>query len=205
STFDSEVWAKRQIVGERFGKESSYSSFVVRAADITKAGELAEKLKDSKEVALNAMTEKEYFMNLSETSRTLLWAIRGVAVFMAIGGIFGVMNTMFAAISQRIKDIGVLRILGYARTHVLISFLLESMILALVGGIIGCAIGMFADGLTAKSTVSGQGAAKLVVLQLVVNQEILAAGLLLSLTMGLIGGFFPALRAMWMKTLETLR
>jgi len=205
STYDSEVWAKRQIVGEGFGKEGSYSSLVVRAAKIDAAAELAKKLKDSKEVALNAMTEEDYFLTLSETSRVLLYAIRAVAAFMAIGGVFGVMNTMFAAISQRIKDIGVLRVLGYSTGHVLISFLLESMVLALVGGALGCGVGLLADGWTAKSTVGGQGAAKLVVLQFVVSQEVLASGLLLSLLMGLIGGLLPALRAMSMKLLDTLR
>ncbi len=205
STYDSEVWAKRQIVAERFGKDV-YSSFVVRATEIDQAEKLAETLKDSKEVALTAMTEEQYFVNLQATSRVLLYAVLLVAVIMAVGGIFGVMNTMFAAISQRIKDIGVLRILGYARGHVLISFLLESMILALVGGIAGCFVGMLVDGWTAKSTVgSGPGAAKLVVLQFVVSQEVLAGGLVLALVMGLIGGLLPALRAMRMRVLETLR
>jgi ABC-type antimicrobial peptide transport system permease subunit len=205
STYDSEVWAKRQIVGERFGKEASYSSFVMRASDIKQAPQLAETLKKSKEVALNAMTEESYFESLSDTSRTLLWAIRIVAGFMALGGIFGVMNTMFAAISQRIKDIGVLRVLGYSRTDVLLSFLMESMILALVGGLLGCLLGSLCDGWTAKSTVGGQGATKTVVLQFLVSQEVLAGGLLLSLVMGLVGGLFPAVRAMWMRILETLR
>ncbi len=205
STFDSEVWAKRQIVGEGFGKESSYSSFVIRAADVNQAATLAKNLKDSKEVALNAMTEQDYFLTLSETSRTLLYAVWIVVMFVALGGVFGVMNTMFAAISQRIKDIGVLRMLGYSRRDVLMSFLLESLVLSLLGGLLGCALGLLLDGLTAKSTVGGQGAAKTVVLQFVVSQEVLATGLLLSLLMGLIGGLLPALRAMRMKLLETLR
>jgi len=205
STFDSEVWAKRQIVGEGFGKESSYSSFVIRAADLAKTGQLAKTLKDSKEVALNAMTEQDYFQSLSETSRVLLYAVWVVVLFVALGGVFGVMNTMFAAISQRIKDIGVLRMLGYSSGHVLMSFLLESLVLSLIGGLLGCAFGMLLDGLTAKSTVGGQGAAKTVVLQFVVSQEVLATGLLLSLLMGLIGGLLPAVRAMRMRLLETLR
>ncbi|MFM7160504.1 MAG: ABC transporter permease [Planctomycetaceae bacterium] len=205
STYDSEVWGKRQIVGERFGKEASYSSFVMRASDIKQAPQLAEQLKESKEVALNAMTEESYFESLSETSRVLLYAIRIIAGFMALGGIFGVMNTMFAAISQRIKDIGVLRVLGYSRTDVLLSFLMESMILALLGGLLGCLLGAMCDGWTAKSTVGSQGASKTVVLQFLVSQEVLAAGLLLSLVMGLVGGLFPAVRAMWMRILETLR
>ena len=84
---------------------------------------------------------------------------------MAVGGVFGVMNTMFAAISQRIKDIGVLRILGFARWQILVSFFLESLVLALVGGLLGCALGSLADGWTATSIVcSGQGGGKSVVL-----------------------------------------
>jgi ABC-type antimicrobial peptide transport system permease subunit len=125
---------------------------------------------------------------------------------MAVGGVFGVMNTMFAAISQRSKDIGVLRILGYARWQILVSFLLESLVIALVGGLLGCAIGYLADGWTARSVVSsGPGGGKSVVLQMVVSPEILMTGLLLSLGMGALGGFLPSLSAMRLRALESLR
>lgn len=127
---------------------------------------------------------------------------------MAIGGMFGIMNTMFAAIAQRTKDIGVLRIVGFARNQVLISFLLESMVLALVGGLMGCAIGSFADGWTAKSIVSsgpGGGGGKFVVLQLDVDLEIMLTGLVISLLMGLVGGLLPALSAMRLRPLESMR
>lgn len=206
STFDSEIWGKQQVVGEQFGKQSSYSSFVVRAAGPEQAKELAETLKDLKEVALNALVETEYFASLGETGKTMLYAIIFVALFMAIGGVFGVMNTMFAAISQRTKDIGVLRILGYARRQILVSFLLESLVIALLGGLLGCAMGMVADGWTAKSIMSGgPGSGKFVVLRLVVSRDILAAGLLLSLGMGALGGLLPAISAMRLRALESLR
>ena len=90
-----------------------------------------------------------------------------VTVFVSVGGVFGVMNTMFAAISQRINDIGVLRLLGYARWQILFSFLLESLLLALVGGAAGCLLGMAADGWTATSMLTGQnGGGKFVILKL---------------------------------------
>lgn len=205
STFDSEIWAKRQITGEYFGKPSSYSSLVVRADDDAAAAKLAEQVKTSKETALNALTEKEYYSNMAETSRTFLYAIVIVALIMGVGGVFGVMNTMFAAISQRSKDIGVLRILGYQRGHILVSFLLESLVLALAGGLLGCLVGLVADGWTARSIMSGGGGGKFVVLKLVVSREILATGLLLSLFMGALGGFIPAVSAMRLKALESLR
>lgn len=206
STFDSEVWAKRSRVGEDFGKQNTYSSFVLRTAGAEAAEQLTEELKHYKKAALNPQPETKYFATLGETSKQFLVAIIVVAVVMAVGGVFGVMNTMFAAISQRTKDIGVLRILGYARRQILVSFLLESLVLALAGGLLGCAIGLLADGWTARSVVSsGQGGGKSVVLQLVVSPDILMTGLLLALGMGALGGLVPALSAMRLRALESLR
>lgn len=206
STFDSEIWAKQQIVGELFGKRDSYSTFVVRAADDDQAAVLAKSLKESKEFTVNALTEKEFFSNLEQNTRFFLYAIIGVTIVMSVGGVFGVMNTMFAAISQRIKDIGVLRIMGFKRRQILVSFLLETLCLALVGGLLGCAIGSLCHGVTTKSIVSGgAGGGKTVVLQMRVSIEILAAGMLMSLVMGGIGGLLPALSAMRLRALESLR
>lgn len=206
STFDSEVWAKRSRVGEDFGKQNMYSSLLIRADGPESARTLAEELKNYKLAALNSQTETAYFAKQAETARQFLVAIIVVAVVMAIGGVFGVMNTMYAAISQRTKDIGVLRILGYARWQVLVSFLLESLVIALLGGIVGCAIGFLADGWSARSVVSsGPGGGKSIVLQLVVSPEILMRGLLLSLGMGGLGGLLPALSAMRLRALESLR
>lgn len=206
STFDSEIWAKLQLVGEQFGKKNNYSSFVVRTKGEGEAKALADTLKESKDVAVNALTEKEYFSNLEQNSKVLLYAIMIVAGVMGVGGAFGVMNTMFAAISQRIKDIGVLRIIGFPRRQVLISFLLESLCLALIGGLIGCAFGCLANGWSTKSIVGGGGGGgKTIVLQMKVSIEILAAGLLMSLWMGLIGGLLPAISAMRLRALESLR
>lgn len=206
STFDSEIWAKQQMMGELFGRKETYSTIVVRAADDAQAAEMAKSLKESKEVSVNALTETEFFSNLEQNGKILLYAIIIVTAVMGIGGVFGVMNTMFAAISQRIKDIGVLRILGFKRRQVLVSFLLETLCLALIGGIIGCALGSLCHGLTTKSIVSsGAGGGKTVVLQMRVNLEILCAGLLMSLVMGGIGGLLPAYSAMRLRALESLR
>jgi ABC-type antimicrobial peptide transport system permease subunit len=125
---------------------------------------------------------------------------------MSVGGIFGVMNTMFAAINQRVHDIGILRLLGFSRLQILIAILLESLLIALVGGLLGCALGYLADGWTATSVVSGhEGGGKFVVLKLVVDLDILSVGVLLTLAMGTLGGILPALSAMRMRPLEALR
>lgn len=207
STFGSEIWAKSSLVGPLFGKET-FSSIICQSKDAASATELAADLTANyKKAAVQAQTERKYYASLSSTNQQFLFAIIFVTIFLAIGGVFGVMNTMFAAISQRVKDIGVLRVLGFARWQILVSFLLESLLIAFVGGIIGCALGSLAHGWTASSIVSGGpgGPGKFVVLTLVVTASTVASGLLLSLAMGFIGGLVPAVLAMRFRPLEALQ
>jgi len=204
STFDSEVWAKMQIVGP-FGKEQ-WTTCIARVKDKDHALEMAKELtKTVKEVQVQVQREIDYYDKLNTTNFQFLLATAVVTVIIGIGGVFGVMNTMFAAISQRSKDIGVMRILGYARRQILISFFLESLFIALVGGVLGCALGYMANGLTATSIVSGGGGGKSVVLKLVVDANILTGGILFALFMGAAGGLIPALSAMRLRPLESLR
>jgi putative ABC transport system permease protein len=99
-----------------------------------------------------------------------------------------------------------LRLLGYSRWQLLRSFLLESLLIAALGGLLGCAIGSLADGLSATSLVSnGPGGGKSVVLRLAVDLRILGAGMLLALTMGVLGGVLPSLAAMRTRPLQALR
>lgn len=205
-TFNSEIWAKRPLVAQLFGK-NVYTTLVLRTEDAEAAGKLKKFLaEDYKKAAVNAQVETEYYKSLADTTAQFAWAVGFIALVMSIGGIFGVMNTMFAAISQRIKDIGVLRLLGYARWHILVSFLLESLVIALVGGLLGCLLGSLTDGWNATSMVGGSsGGGKSVVLQLAVSADIIAGGILLTLLMGLLGGLLPALSAIRLKPLEALR
>jgi hypothetical protein len=207
STFGSEVWAKRQKVGEIFSKENFYTSIVLRADSPARAKELAERLsRDFKKSAVTATTEPEYFAKMAETNQQLLGSIYFVSAIMALGGVFGVMNTMFAAIRQRTTDIGVLRILGFARWQVLASFLLESLLIAALGGLLGCALGYLVNGVNTTSVVETSGGAiKRVSFKMVVDGNTLAAAVLFTLVMGLLGGLLPALAAMRLKPLEALR
>lgn len=208
SAFGSEIWAKDTPVGQTFGRRDSYSSYVVRTQDEETGRLAAGLLKEFRsERALSAQTEQQYYASLSQTSTQFRYAVLFVAVVMAIGGVLGVMNTMFAAISQRTKDIGVLRLLGYSRFKILCSFLMESMVIALVGGTLGCLLGLLTDGWTASSIVSSGagGGGKSVVLRLTVDSSVIWIGLLFTYLMGAVGGLVPALSAMRLKPLESLR
>jgi hypothetical protein len=213
TSFGSEVWAKHDRVSKMFNK-SGYSSLVVRVEDAGTPEETAERAslfadhlkRRFSNPKVNAATEAEYYAKLSENNRIFLFGAVGVAAVMALGGIFGVMNTMFAAVATRIKDIGVLRILGFKRWQVLVSFLLESLVIALAGGLLGLALGSLCHGLTATSVISsGGGGGKTVILRLVVDAQVLMAGAIFTLVMGRLGGLIPALSATRLSILDTLR
>jgi ABC-type lipoprotein release transport system permease subunit len=207
STFNSEVWARDIVVQNEFRPDFSYTTIVARTRDPNGAEIAADALKKSRETGttFEARAERDYYAKLGETTLAFRIAIIFIGVVMAIGGVLGVMNTMFAAISQRTKDIGVMRLLGYTRAQVLVSFLFESLLIALAGGLLGCGLGLLANGLTATSVFSGNGSSKSIVLQLVVDGNILALGLIFTLTMGTIGGLLPSLAAMRLRPLESLR
>jgi cell division protein FtsX len=207
TTFGSEVWAKRQIVGEVFNKKDRYTSVVLRADSPGMARELAERLSHAfKKSAVSARTEPDYFAKMADANQELLGSIYFVTGIMALGGIFGVMNTMFAAIRQRTADIGMLRILGFARWQVLVCFLLEALLIAALGGLVGCGLGYLVNGVTTSSVVETSGGGmKRVAFQMVVDGNTMAAAVLFTLAMGLLGGVLPALSAMRVKPLESLR
>ncbi len=215
TSFGSEVWAKHDRVSKMFNK-LGYSSLLVRVDDGAEGGVASARARAAlfadhlkrrfSNPKVNALTESEYYAKLSENNRIFLYGAVGVAAVMALGGIFGVMNTMFAAVAQRIKDIGVLRILGFKRWQVLVSFMIESLAIAVAGGLLGLAIGSLCHGLQATSVISaGGGGGKTVILRLVVDAQVLMAGAIFTLVMGRLGGLIPALSATRLKVLDALR
>jgi putative ABC transport system permease protein len=206
STYNSEVWAKQQRVGEFFGKQS-YTTVVLRTAGAEEAQQLADRLEaEYKQPAVSAKTETEYFESLNSTNLQFLVTILVVAIFLGVGGFLAVMIIMFAAISQRIRDIGVMRILGFSRWQILTSFFLEALVLAVLGGLLGCIVGALAHGVETTSILSsGPGGGKSVVLKLIVDWKVLLGGMLYALLMACIGGPPPALWATRVKPLEAVR
>ena len=210
TTYGSEIWTgiDNRVVRDT-GKGDKFTTLVLRMADDTDASAraMAYHLNNEYTAAkLKAFSEPDYYKELTKTNEQFLTAIVMMAVIMAVGGIFGVMNTMFASIAARIKEVGVLRILGFKRWQILISFMIESLAIALAGGLLGCLLGYLANGFEAASTLSGgQGGGKSVTLTMQVDFQIIATGLLFTLVMGRLGGLVPALSAMRMEILDSLR
>ncbi len=210
TTYGSEIWTGiENPVVRATGKGDKYTTLVLRMADDSddSARAMAYYLSEVYEQAkLKAFSEPDYYKELTKTNEQFLTMIVMMAIIMAVGGIFGVMNTMFASIAARIKEVGVLRILGFKRWQILISFMIESLAIALVGGLAGCLLGYLANGFEAASTLSGgQGGGKTVTLTMQVDFQIIATGLLFTLVMGRLGGLVPALSAMRMEILDSLR
>jgi ABC-type lipoprotein release transport system permease subunit len=207
NSFGSEIWTRARHVQENFGRGNSYCSYVVRTHSEEKAKAAVPALKQFKS-SFNGYTEREYYAKMTETSRQFSVAIYVVAFIMAIGGVLGIMNTMYAAISQRGKDIGVLRLMGYTRWQIYLSFQFESLVIALIGGILGCIVAyLLFDGRTVTSIMSSGagGGGKSVVLRLTFDAGVLATGLLFSVLMGATGGVLPSWSAMRVRPLESLK
>jgi ABC-type antimicrobial peptide transport system permease subunit len=214
SPFDSEIWAKREDVGMYFGKDNVqtgqrfYTSIVVTTKDLPTAEKLAKELQSRVgQLKINAMTERKYYEEMAKSTDMFMVSATFIAIIMAVGGMFGLMNTMFAAVSQRIKDIGVLRILGFQRWQILHSFLLESLLLAVLGGALGLGLGWLVNGAEQTGYVSsGQGGGgKTVVFKMIVNTVVIQMAVGFTLFMGLIGGLLPSLTAMRLKVLDAVR
>lgn len=209
TTYGSEIWTGiENPVVRATGKGDKFTTLVLRMEDESEesARAMAFFLTEVYEQAkLKAFAEPDYYKELTKTNEQFLSTIVFMAGIMAVGGIFGVMNTMFASIAARIKEVGVLRILGFKRWQILISFMLESLAIAFVGGLLGCALGYFANGFEATSQLSSGQGGKSVVLTMIVDVQILATGLLFTLVMGRLGGLVPALSAMRMEILDSLR
>lgn len=206
SPFDSEIWAKFDTAGKEFNKENTYSSIVLSMKSVPEAEKYVKEIKDRTKLEINPMLETRYYEEMTKGTQMFLIAALFIAAVMAIGGIFGLMNTMFASVSQRINDIGVLRVLGYSRFQILVSFLLESLLLALVGGALGLGLALLTNGIEQNGVMSsGRGAGKAVVFAIKIDAVIMAMAMGFTLVLGFLGGVIPALSAMRLKLLDSLR
>jgi putative ABC transport system permease protein len=201
AALESEVWGDLDELAGQFKKEGSYNSIVVRAENPLRAKDLARSISNSPQFSVGAQTELDYYAKQAESTNFLRSAVWVIAWFMGIGAIFGVMNTMFAAISQRIKDIAVLRLLGFMSWEILIAFLLEAIMVSIIGGGLGMLIGYSANGLTQRFTISGHE----VQFRFLVDAYLLTLAAAFSMIMGVMGGLLPALSAMRIRPLEAFR
>lgn len=202
TAFDSEMWADYQEVMQEFDR-TAYSTVLVRAVDSAAVDTIRRAADDDRRLKLTAKTEKQYYQEQTKTAGPLKAFGVFLAVIMSIGASFAGMNTMYASVANRVREIGTLRILGFTPFAVLVSFLIESITLALAGGILGCLISLPINGL-ATGTTNFETFSE-VVFYFTVTPDLMAKGLVFAAVMGAIGGLLPALAAARQPILSALR
>ncbi len=202
---ESEIWADANVVAETYERGSSRNSVTVRLADPQAFAAFKTALEANPQLKIDASTTLDYFSKQSEGTATVIRII-GIVVgaIMAIGAMFGALNTMFAAVAARAREIATLRAIGFPGLPVVVAILIETMLLALAGGVIGGAAAWLLFNGYAASTMAAGSVGKLS-FELHVTAGVLWQGLKWALAIGLLGGVFPAVRAATLPVTAALR
>jgi putative ABC transport system permease protein len=204
SSFESEMWGDYNAMGPAVGRNGGCESLTVRLTNPSVLTAFDKDLRANPQMQVEADSERVYYENQAGGIATALKILAAfVGIVMGIGAIFGAMNTMYAIVSQRTREIGTLRALGFSRFSVLLSFVMESMLLALVGGILGCLVAFPMNGFTA-GTGQTQSFSELA-FAFKITPGIVLVGLIFAVLMGFIGGLLPAVRASQMPITKALR
>jgi len=204
SSFESEVWADLDTVRTSFGREGNVSSVTVRLESPLKFDTFKANMESDKQLGLEAMREDAYYRKQSEGTSIFIGAMGAVIAFFAsFGAIVGALITMLAAVAQRQREIGTLRALGFSRFAILSSFLVEAVILALGGGLFGvlCASLLAFVEVPMMNFATWQE----VTFQFDPNPLVLTVALVFGAGIGVVGGFFPALRAARVSPINAMR
>src|SRR5215468_1283847 len=203
SAVNGEIWGELNQVSSDFNRQDTVSSVLVRAADTATFQALFNSLNDDRQLGVNAVREREYYEQQTVAGAPLQFFGLLVAVIMAVGSSFAAMNTMYAAVARRAKEIGTLRVLGFSRGSILFSFLIESLLLALIGGVFGCLLALPINGVT--TGVGSFATFSEVAFDFRVSPSAMLAGIIFALVVGAIGGLFPAGSAARKEILTALR
>ncbi len=202
---ESEVWGDASVVADTYRSGNSRNSVTVKLTNPGAFADFKRELEANPQLQVDISTTLDYFAKRSETTTQMIQAIGVVVgVIMAIGALFGALNTMYAAVAARAREIGTLRAIGFGGMPVAVAVILETMILALFGGLLGSYVAwVLFDGQSASTLTAGE-VGKLS-FGLTVTPALVWIGLKWALAIGFIGGLFPAARAARMPVAATLR
>jgi putative ABC transport system permease protein len=203
SAINSELWVDLEQGASEYNRSEVLSSALVRAVDAAGVQSLINNLKAEQQLNVDAQTEQKYYDAQMVSAAPLQFLGTFVAVIMAVGSCFAAMNTMYASVARRAREVGTLRVLGFSRGSILTSFFLESLLLSAIGGIIGCILVLplnnISTGLGNFVTFSETS------FSFQVTPLIMAIGVGFAIFLGAIGGIFPARTAAKKEILNALR
>lgn len=206
TAFDSEIWSDYQELMQEFDR-NAYNTVLVRALDPAAVEGLKRQADEDRRVKLEAKTEVKYYEEQTKTAGPLKAFGFFLAVIMSIGACFAGMNTMYASVAGRVREIGTLRILGFTPFSILLCFLIESVALSLAGGVLGCLISYpinMVINQSATGTANFQTFSE-ILFYFSITPGLMAGGLLFALIMGVLGGLMPAISAAREPILKALK
>lgn len=202
SAYESEIWAGADEVRDAFNR-NFYGSMLMRSVDEAASAELIRRIESDRNLNARVLKETEYYREQTKTAGPIQFMGSFLAVIMSIGAAFSAMNTMYAAVGARTREIGTLRVLGFRRRAIYSSFLLESVLLACVGGVLGCLISLPLNGV-ATGTFSWTTFSE-VAFEFRITPDLMGQGMLFAVAMGILGGLLPARMAARKPVLDALK
>jgi len=202
TSFDSEIWSSVNDVADAFDR-NGYSAALVRAESVATRDQLINRIVSDQRLKMDAKSELTYYAEQTSASGPIRQLGIFVAIIMGIGACFGGMNTMYASVAHRTREIGTLRALGFSKLAIMTSFVIESMMLALLGGVAGCLLALPVNGI-ATGTMNFRTFSELA-FSFRITPDLLLSALIFSLVLGLIGGLLPSRLAARMPITKALR
>lgn len=202
TAYASEIWTDANDLAQDFDRDA-YSSVFIRASDAGAMTRLKQQVADDRRLHMKAQTEKEYYERQTSSSAPIKALGIFIAGLMAVGASFAAMNTMYAAVARRTKEIGSLRVLGFSRGSILLSFIIESVLIAALGGVLGCLLALPINGVT-TGTTNFMTFSELA-FSFRITPGLLLGGMTFAVVMGFAGGLFPAWRAAHENIVTSLR
>lgn len=203
SAINSEIWGDGNQIATDFNRPDAYSSLLVQATDEVTAAALAKALEADRRLNVTVMSEKDYYARQTQSGVPLSFLGGFVCIIMAVGSAFAAMNTMYAAVARRSKEIGTLRVLGFTKGSILLSFLFESVVLSIIGGLLACVITIPLNGLT--TGIGNFITFSETSFNFHIGPQAMVLSVVFSAILGAIGGFLPARQAATKEILTALR
>jgi len=195
SAFDSEVWCDSQIFNQVLQRPANiFQSATVHLSSPSAFQEFKDAVTKDPRMNVDVWREVDYYAKQSTTMTRLITVLGGIVAFiMAIGAVFGALNTMYSAVAERGREIATMRAVGFSMWNVILSFLFEALVISIIGGIIGCLAVVPLNGLT-TNTMNFQTFSN-VAFAFKITFDLLLMGVFFALVMGVLGGMLPAVRA----------
>jgi putative ABC transport system permease protein len=205
SSFDSEVWGDSHLLSQAYGRpENNFQSVTVHLTSPSALTQLKDSVTADPRLNVDVTREIDYYAKQSTAMTALITILGGfVASIMAIGAIFGALNTMYSAVADRGREIATMRALGFGGPSVVFSFLVEALLISFVGGVLGCLAVLRLNGYT-TSTINFQTFSNLA-FAFKITPGLMVMGVVFALAMGVFGGIFPAIRAARLPVATALR